>query len=525
MVTLDRLVNVLGGYGARLIGPRAERDVELHSVAMHDPTADEPVVGDVFLAVGVPSVTRGLELAAQAHSRAVLVRGASGPDTAEQARRAGLAVLVVDPAVSWSQVAGAVYGLVLEGRETEAGRGPSDLFALADTLAGAVGGAVTIEDPHSRVMAYSGAQQDADPARHDTILGRRVPEPVRELFERRGVFAHLAASDAPLFVPAAPEHGLHGRMVVAVRAGRELLGSVWVACRAPLDDRRRRVFAEGAHTVALHLLRSRISADLERQVESELVIELLDGTADAAAVIGKLGLPPGRLRVVALQAHTDERHGAILLAFERATTGFGWSRPGRSTMFGNTVYTVLPAGEDAGPARDWLRDITAGLPGHVTFAAGIGGAAGPGELPASRQEADESLALHALHPHRDVVSYEQSWDEILLQRLRTAASAGRIPDRGPIAELARHDAVHGTGYLRTLRAWLECHGDRVAAAAELGVHQNTVRYRLRKMAEIADLGLADPRKRLAMLITLAVADEPGPFSARTFRRPPPVSHP
>ena len=39
---------------------------------------------------------------------------------------------------------------------------------------------------------------------------------------------------------------------------------------------------DGAHTVALHLLRSRASADLERQVESELVIRLLEGTADAA---------------------------------------------------------------------------------------------------------------------------------------------------------------------------------------------------------------------------------------------------
>ena len=40
---------------------------------------------------------------------------------------------------------------------------------------------------------------------------------------------------------------------------------------------------------ALHLLRSRASADLERQVESELVIRLLEGTADAATLASRLG--------------------------------------------------------------------------------------------------------------------------------------------------------------------------------------------------------------------------------------------
>ncbi len=34
----------------------------------------------------------------------------------------------------------------------------------------------------SRVVAYSSLQQGADPARLDTILGRRVSEPVRQLF-------------------------------------------------------------------------------------------------------------------------------------------------------------------------------------------------------------------------------------------------------------------------------------------------------------------------------------------------------
>lgn len=508
MLKLDRLVNVLGGYGARLCCAPASRDVELRSVVVHDPTDPRPATGDVFLSVGVESAAEAVRLARAARAAAVLVREDAPLDekALADAREGGVAVLLVEPAVSWSQLFGVVYGLVLEGRETEAGRGPTDLFAFADSLAAELGYPVTIEDQMSRVLAYSGLQQTADPVRLETILGRRVADAVRRLLERKGVFAHLAASDDPLFVEPSPEHGMRGRMVVAVRAGREPLGSIWVECERPLTGTRRTVLIDGARAVALHLLRSRVSADLERRVESDLVIQLLEGTADVPAVVSRLGLPGGQFRVIALQAHiAEERHAAILLAFERATTGFGWSRPGRSTLFGNTLYTVLPCGNDVTPARDWLAAIVNVLPRRVTVFAGVGGPASPAQLPASRQEADESLALRATRPGGALaVAYDESWDEILLQRLRAAASAGRTPARGPVAELTRHDAEHGTRYIATLRAWLEAQGDLAVAAGRLGVHPNTVRYRLRKMAEITNLQLDLPEKRLAMLIALAV---------------------
>ncbi|WP_219508497.1 PucR family transcriptional regulator [Nonomuraea ceibae] len=509
MLKLDRLVNVLGGYGARLRLAPASRGVELRSVVVHDPADDRPAGGDVYLAVGVESTAEAIRLARAARAVVVLVReGVPGDDEAlTGARDAGMAVLAVDPEVSWSQLLGVVYGLVLEGRETEAGRGPTDLFAFADTLAGELGNPVTIEDQMSRVLAYSGSQQSSDPVRLETILGRRVPDSMRRLLARKGVFRHLATSDEPVFVAPSPEHGLRGRMVVAVRAGRELLGSIWVECERPLEGVPLTVLADGARAVALHLLRSRVSADLERQVESDLVIQLLEGTADAPALISRLGLPGGQFRVIALQAHVgDEAHAAILMAFERATTGFGWSRPGRSALFGNTLYTVLPSGGEPTPARDWVAAIAHVLPRRVTLMAGVGGPAVPAQLPASRQEADESLALRAARPDGDLaVVYDESWDAILLQRLRAAASAGRTPARGPVAELTRHDAEHGTRYIETLRAWLEAQGDLAVAATRLGVHPNTVRYRFRKMTAITDLGLDQPEKRLAMIIALAAA--------------------
>ncbi|MGC7100834.1 PucR family transcriptional regulator [Amycolatopsis lurida] len=508
MVKLDRLITILGTYGARLAGSGADREAGLHSVALHDPVRPGSSAGDVFLAVGVPTLAEAVELARDAQALVLVVRTTETPSAGLLDAATGLAVLVVEPSVSWSQLAGAVYGLVLEGRETESGRGPADLSALADTIAAAVGGPVTIEDQLSRVMAYSSQQHEADPARQDTILGRRVPDRVRALLERQGVFTHLARSDEPLYVPASPEHGLHGRSVASVRAGKEVLGSLWVVRTEPLDEARARILADGARTVALHLLRWRVSADLERQVESELVIQLLEGATDADAAAAKLGLPTSGLRVVAVQAHTEaERHAGLLLAFERATTGFGWSRVGRSTLFGNTVYTVLPAETDDAPARRWVRELVHGLPAHLRIVAGVSGECGVADLPAGRREADECLALQEKLGHTDALSYDESWHEVLLQRLRSVAAVGRVPARGPVTRLAGHDARHGTAYLPTLRAFLEAQGDLSHAATTLAVHQNTIRNRLRRIAAVLpEVDLGDPGQRLAMLIAMAVHD-------------------
>ncbi|GGL40731.1 PucR family transcriptional regulator [Nocardia jinanensis] len=506
MVRLDHLVNVLGGYGVRLRYCPVSRATVIRSVAMYDATGSEDATGDIFLAVGAGSVREAVAGARAAKAVAVLVRG--GADAEREAAGIGpgdgVAVLVVDPAVSWSQVTGVVFGLVLEGRETASGRGPTDLFALADSLAAAVDGAVAIEDPVFRVMAHSTPQRGADRALSETVLRRQLPATLRTLFDSRGVYAHLASSDEPLFVDPDTEHGLDGRMVIAVRVGRELLGSVWVTCAAPLTGVRRTALADGARTVALHLLRSRASADLERQVESELVIRLLEGSPDAATVVGRLGLGSAPLRVVAVRAQiATERHAGLLLAFEQATQGFGWSRPGRSALSDNTVYTILP-GEQVRTARDWVAALRAALPTRVTVSAGIGGPATATDLPASRQEADECLALRE-QGTTDIPSpaYDESWSEILLQRLRAAARAGRIPARGPVAELRRYDSEHATDYVATLRAWLDAQGDPVDAAARLGVHPNTVRNRLRKMRDLTVLALDDPRTRLAMTIDLA----------------------
>ncbi|MGW4116107.1 PucR family transcriptional regulator [Actinosynnema sp. NPDC004786] len=495
MVALDRLVDVLGSLGTHLSCAPRGRDVELRGVALHDPAEQTPAApDDVLLGLGVPTPAAAARLVGGTPAAAVVLHGAPPLDerVVAAAKRSGAAVLLVDPSVPWGQLANVAQTLVLGGQ------GSGDLFAVADAIAAVVGGPVTIEDQQSRVLAYSYRQQDVDPVRVQTILGRRVPEEARQALDAYGVFTHLARSDDPLFVPKLTDR-LGGRLVAAVRAGRELLGSVWVEVDDPVDAAREDALVDGARTAALHLLRARASADLERQAEADLVIEALE--SGLPANLARLGLPSSDLRVIAVQAHAGEgEHGAALLAFSRATAGFGWSRPGRSALFGNVLYTVLPCGEDPAAAVEWVRALGRELPAEAVVQAGIGGRADAASLPASRGEADECLALSGGEP----VVYDGAWARVLLRRLAGVAEAGRLPSRGPVADLVRHDARHGTQYAVTLRAWLAAQGDAREAARALSVHPNTLRYRMQRMAAVTSLELDDPEQRLALAIALAI---------------------
>ena len=58
---------------------------------------------------------------------------------------------------------------------------------------------------------------------------------------------------------------------------------------------------------------------------------------------------------------------------------------------------------------------------------------------------------------------------------------------------------------RTLRSWLAHRGDRTAVAAELGVHPQTVSYRMTKIGELFGDALQDPRRRFTVMLALEAA--------------------
>jgi DNA-binding PucR family transcriptional regulator len=75
---------------------------------------------------------------------------------------------------------------------------------------------------------------------------------------------------------------------------------------------------------------------------------------------------------------------------------------------------------------------------------------------------------------------------------------------GPVAE---HDRRRGGGeLLETLRAYLALGGNRAAVAKRCNIHVSTVKYRIRKAAELLGKSLSDPRNRFELSLAFEVLD-------------------
>ena len=101
-----------------------------------------------------------------------------------------------------------------------------------------------------------------------------------------------------------------------------------------------------------------------------------------------------------------------------------------------------------------------------------------------------------------VASMADVQTESLLLELRDLTASRGDEATGPVATLLAYDERHDAHLLETLEAWLDSFGDVASAAAATFVHPNTLRYRLRRLAEVSGLDLADPEQRFAAMLEL-----------------------
>ncbi|MDR1806554.1 MAG: helix-turn-helix domain-containing protein [Propionibacteriaceae bacterium] len=126
-------------------------------------------------------------------------------------------------------------------------------------------------------------------------------------------------------------------------------------------------------------------------------------------------------------------------------------------------------------------------------------------LAAARQGVDRILRVlrGAGQPGR-VARLADVQTEALLVDLGDLAAARGDPPVGPIARLIDYDESADTHLVTTLRTWLATFGDAQAAAAQLFIHPNTLRYRLRRIAEVSGLDLTNPDERFAAELQLRI---------------------
>ena len=311
------------------------------------------------------------------------------------------------------------------------------------------------------------------------------------------------------------------RVAIAVRAGDEVLGSIWAAVPEPLSEERTEALRDAAKLVALHLLRVRAGADVQRRLRTDLLSSALEGGAGAREALDRLGLAGQPLMVLGVAvsepdevstatgadvAHERQRLSdafAMHLSAVHPRCGRGPGRrrhlrPGaRCTVRARTARSA----PSASPTTSWTGSATGCAP-----VVGIGPVAGDlAGLAHARACTDRALrVLREGRGERRVARLDDIQVEALMLELRDLVAARGDRPTGSLARLIEYDRKHQSNLVETLQAWLDAFGDVTAASAALFVHPNTFRYRLRRLAEVGEIDLADPEPRFAAMLQLRV---------------------
>ncbi|MEU2543255.1 helix-turn-helix domain-containing protein [Streptomyces iakyrus] len=526
--TLEGLLSVVGAGAVEL--HTAPEGLRTRVTGVHVLDALEPVIRprELLLAVGVdPGSAHAVDVVRRAGAAGVVFGPGRPAPTARAlgaaAEESGTAVLFRTAWCTWAQLVGVLRaGLAAAGAPPlpAAGSVPlGDLDSLADAVATLVGGSVTIEDTESRVLAYSSTEENVDEMRRLTILGRRVPPWRVAAMREAGFFQALWGAGDVLHRPA---HGQDPeRLVGAVRAGGEALGSVWVAAVAgrPLAPNAAETLRAAARTAAAHLLHHRTHSSDGRLVE------------DAARALLE---DRGSVEVLAERASLPPREPCAVLA-----VGIGSGHPaddGPSGLYGLLTLhcaalghrvVVVPAGggawvlvsgleRDARRADGQVRRLGGALADQLSATTGSPVKAGLGDVvpglagaPASRRSAERALqALLATDGPHTVARSEDVADTVGILQVVEALREVTLPPRTSVARLREFDADHGGSCLvETLRAYLDHFGDVSAASRALGVHANSLRYRLRRIRQVSGLDLESPDARLLAQVQLRLGGE------------------
>ncbi|MDG9705470.1 PucR family transcriptional regulator [Streptomyces sp. DH37] len=324
----------------------------------------------------------------------------------------------------------------------------------------------------------------------------------------------------------------------SIGSGRRVRAVLAVGTGAPPGTAERYAVNSAVALLTLTTERSRALLEAERRLGAAVLRMLLAGEADhARAVAGPLygTLLDEPLRVVVAEGAAGRRRtaGAAEAAGDTARGGApgeacepegalpagvralaeraesAAARAGESVLLVPHDRRLVGLVADGGAAAAACADFagrTAAAEGEPVGAGpehavvvGVSAPAGLASAAAAFKQAEQALSV-ARRRGRALVEHEDVASGSVLPLL--ADDAVRAFADGMLRALHEHDA-HGRGDLvASLHAWLSRHGQWDAAAADLGVHRHTLRYRMRRVEEILGRSLDDPDVRMELWLAL-----------------------
>ncbi|MFD3803774.1 PucR family transcriptional regulator [Streptomyces sp. NPDC058619] len=407
-----------------------------------------------------------------------------------------------------------------------------DYQDLVDEISALLGAPATLENRDFRLIAFGAHDSDddlaMDPVRTRSILTRQSTATVRSWFEGFGI----ARATGPVRIPAAPDAGVfRGRICLPVRYRGIVQGYVWLLDREPGPGPEALAAAmEVAERVGTLLAEeAKAGADLSR----EFLAVLTAGRGwqrDMAVAALRAALGPGGdglHAAVCVTPWTGEAPGTVpgaaaVCVVPRAPAAEGGGPEGGRAL---AVLVRLRSTDALAPALTAVARLLPRAPGDGT--GGTGGSGGPAVAPGpngagtgSGPAAPYVVTAGVGDPVRTLADLQGAWD----QALAAARAAAAQPRLGPVARWSEIGpyrllaalapgpvddpstrALLGPAHrelARTAEVFLDCAGQVGRAAAALGIHRQTLYYRLSRVEQLTGLDLDEGEDRLLLHMAL-----------------------
>ncbi|GAA3253555.1 helix-turn-helix domain-containing protein [Streptomyces lavendulae] len=396
-----------------------------------------------------------------------------------------------------------------------------DFQDLVDEISALLGAPATLENRDFRLIAFGAHDSDddlvMDPVRTRSILTRQSTAAVRSWFEAYGI----TRATGPVHIPAAPDAGVfRGRICLPVRYRGIVQGYVWLLDQEPGPGAEALAAAmEVAERIGVLLAEeAKAGAGLSREFRAVLTAGR-GWQQDMAVAALRVALGPG----------AEGLHAAVCVA--------PWTGEAPASVPGAAAVCVVPGdaadangvpgGSGTGPGALAvllrLRSTDALAPALTAVnrllpRAGAAGAAGPG--PGASADAAPGPTAGLSDPVRTLAELLAAWEQATAAA-RTAAARPRL---GPVAQWSaigpyRMLAALAAGpaddpatrallgpahreLARTAEVFLDCAGQAGRAAAALGIHRQTLYYRLGRVEQLTGLDLDDGEDRLLLHMAL-----------------------
>ncbi|MFF3451722.1 PucR family transcriptional regulator [Streptomyces sp. NPDC002667] len=399
-----------------------------------------------------------------------------------------------------------------------------DYQELVDEISALLGVPATLENRDFELIAFGAYDSEGDldpsaldPVRTRSILTRRSTTAVRTWFEGFGI----TRATGPVRIPPTPEAGVYrGRICLPVRHRGVVLGYVWLLedDPGPTDAQLAGAMEVASRIGALLGDEAQAGADLTRELRAVLTAERgwqLDmAVAELRTALGPRG--EGLHTVVCVapwpSADPDDAPSARTVPGATALCTIPWGASAQSLALlvrlrsPDVLAPALTAAgrfvREAAGVRGTGRGggtATASPGGTASPAGTAAGVAGPreglGELGAAWREAAAAARAVLAEPRLGPVA---EWGAIGPFRLLTALP----PD---VAHDPAVTALLGTAHrelARTAEVFLDRAGQAGRTAAELGIHRQTLYYRLSRVEQLTGLDLDDGEDRLLLHMAL-----------------------